>query len=77
MAKTLEVKRTVREILLELPLQKRLQFKEELRRIGNRPFQEVLSDSFLDSITDVIGGYFTWTDTRQGLDYWSEICYKS
>lgn len=77
MAKTLEIKRTVREILLDLPLQKRLQFKEELRRIGNTSFQEALSNDFQDSLTSIIGGYFIWADTRQGLSYWSEICYKS
>lgn len=76
MAKTLEAKRTVREILLELPLQKRLQFKEELRRIGNTPLQEALSSSYQDSITSVVGAYFIWSNTRQGVNYWIEISYK-
>lgn len=76
MAETLKVKRTVREILLELPLQKRLQFKEELRRIGNTPFQEALSFDWMEDMYSVVSGLFTWSDSRQGANYWIEIISK-
>lgn len=65
-----EIKKTRREYLKVLPLQKRLQAMENIR-IFNHFFQEAVN-SMCDK-NYVILEMFTFTHTKQGSDYWWTI----
>lgn len=72
-----------KSILLQLPLQKRLQFKEAVRKQILRDnngiaFQEKFKDA--DRYTDlgvVILCLFSWEKSKQGHEYWSNIYMKA
>lgn len=64
---------TVREHLKKLPLQKRLQAMENIRKanILNKGLKYSLNfeiDGF-----QLIGGFFDWKKTKQGICYWSKV----
>lgn len=70
---------TVNEWLQKLPLQKRLQVKENIRKHGTAfTFQGSLSytSPLITGVGYIIGGFFSWVDTRQGLEYWSNMTHK-
>jgi hypothetical protein len=64
---------TVREELKKLPLQKRLQAIENIRKqnIMVCGLKKALDDEYSNG--NFLISYFSFTDTRQGLDYWFDI----
>tara|TARA_R110000782_G_scaffold202500_1_gene291031 strand:+ start:284 stop:535 length:252 start_codon:yes stop_codon:yes gene_type:complete len=67
--------KTVKEHLKKLPLQKRLQAMENIRKLS---YSYSLSER-MNSIrheTSTLSGSFIFEDTRQGHNYWSNINYK-
>jgi hypothetical protein len=63
--------KTAKQWLQDLPLQKRLQAMENVRR-DSYQFQGSLNMKTM-SLYSALSGLFTWADSRQGHAYWSEI----
>lgn len=63
--------KTVKEHLQVLPLQKRLQAMENIRRESFPMFSKHLS--FKCERKNLLMGQFTFSYTRQSADYWFEI----
>lgn len=63
--------KTRREHLKVLPLQKRLQAMENIRKEAFPSFEKYLANK-IDS-KDFIGDCFLWDATRQGRLYWLNI----
>jgi len=67
--------KTRRERLQKLPLQKRLQAMEEIRRRSSSlDFQRFLN--VIDDNKDFLLGYFIFNKSRAGSDYWFSIYFK-
>lgn len=64
------------EHLKKLPLQKRLQAMENVRKTTSFIGFKGELDWPIDKSKSCIAGCFIWSDTRQGYDYWSHINYK-
>ena len=70
----MEQRKTGEEWLKNLPLQKRLQFKEQTRRNfkGLGCFKVYLDRTTAD-LADTLNGAFVWNMSKQGHEYWSNI----
>ena len=62
---------TLREWLKLLPLQKRLQAIENIRRY--KPFELNYCLDFMQSKDSTLAGGFLFKETRQGYNYWENI----
>lgn len=63
---------TIKELLKQLPLQKRLQAMENIRLQEFEGFQKSLSREFT-GLENALSGIFVFKKTRQGHEYWTNI----
>ena len=72
---------TAKQVLMQLPLQKRLQAIENIRRErtgGLKRFntEKLLDIESSDNLRIFLEGAFRWNKTRQGHNYWAEIVFN-
>ena len=70
----MEQRKTGEEWLKNLPLQKRLQFKENVVKLSRRTgmYAQMMSKQYNNLSIVLISG-FPWSGSKQGHEYWSNI----
>ncbi len=65
--------RTRREALKKLPLQKRLQFMEAVRKHCHLKFEKAMNEDIENDSATPMSSCFLFEVSKQGFDYWFNI----
>lgn len=60
----------------KLSKKERRQFRNNCKSIGGFRTMKYVMTIKMDRFSDFIGGFFTWTQTPEGLNYWSKIFHR-